>query len=372
MKILSVGGTRPQILEMAVLAKAFNEYNLHHTMQVEHRLLYTGQCDDPMMPGRFFEELDLPDPDLLLGMHPGSPGMETAAMLASLEVALLQGRPDAVLIYGDSNGTLAGALATVKLHIPLVRLDAGLRSFNRRMPEEMNRIVCDHVSDLLLSPTQSALVQLQREGLGCRASFAGDVLLDAVAQFSDLERQSPSLRQHGLERREYALVSLHRGESAEDIKRFRCVMHVFERLRLPVALLVLPRLKQLLGEEGLRLLNGHSHIRLIEGVGYLEMLILEQRASMILTDSGFMQRVAYFLGVPCLTMREETEWVETLHGGWNELVGCEPLRIFTAVERLLHFARGRCQEPRNLSVFGEGHAGAGSAEQIIDFVRTAA
>lgn len=371
MKVLSIGGTRPQFVKMAVLVKTFNDYNQQHTSCVEHRLLHTGQHYDPLMSEIFFAELGMPKPHISLGIHPGSPGVQTAAMLASIEAALLNWRPDAVLIYGDTNSTLAAAIASVKLHIPLIHIEAGLRSFNRRMQEEINRIVSDHVSDLLLCPTQTAVAQLNTEGLGSRSIFVGDVMLDAVQQFATGDRKSPSLRLLGLEDKDYALVTLHRAENTDDVKRLGDVIHALERLSLPVVLPVHPRLNHLLGEEGKRMLASYRHIHLIEPVGYLEMLILQQKARMILTDSGGVQREAYFLGVPCLTMRDETEWMETLHGGWNELVGTQSSTILSAACRLLKTTDGQPREPRKLSFFGDGQAGARSVRQIVKLMRAA-
>ena len=371
MKILSIGGTRPQFVKMAVLVSAFNAYNREHGQCVEHRLLHTGQHYDPLMSDIFFAELGMPRPHISLGINTGAPGVQTAAMLASIEAALINWKPDAVLIYGDTNSTLAGALAAVKLHIPLVHLEAGLRSFNRRMQEEINRIVADHVSDLLLCPTQTAVAQLHSEGLGSRAIFVGDVMLDAVEQFALAGRQSASLRLLALDSKEYALITLHRAENTDDVKRLGNVIQALERLSLPIVLPVHPRLDKLLGEQGRRMLATHGNIHLIEPVGYLEMLALQQQARFILTDSGGIQKEAYFLGVPCLTMRDETEWVETLHGGWNALVGTLPASILSSVERVMERVGGNAREPRHLEFFGAGHAGQRSVEQIVDMVRAA-
>lgn len=367
MKVLSIGGTRPQFVKMAVLVRAFEEYNRHNADAIEHRLLHTGQHYDSLMSSIFFEELGMPLPEVSLGIHLGPPGRQTAAMLASIEAALMNWTPDVVLIYGDTNSTLAAAIATVKLHIPLVHLEAGLRSFNRGMQEEINRIVSDHVSDLLLCPTQTAMAQLNKEGLGSRAVFVGDVMLDAVAQFATGGVESRTLQMLGLSKGAYALVTLHRSENTNDVRRLGEVVHALERLSLPVILPMHPRLKHLLGAEGQRMLLSYSHIHLVEPVGYLEMLTLEQKARIILTDSGGVQKEAYFLGVPCLTMRDETEWVETLHGGWNKLVGTDPSVILTSVESVLS-AETLVREPRNLATFGDGHAGACSVERVLEFM----
>jgi UDP-GlcNAc3NAcA epimerase len=371
MKILSVGGTRPQFVKMAVLVKAFTEYNRQNPSGVEHRLLHTGQHYDPLMSDIFFEELGLPQPETLAGICPGPPGRQTAAMLASIETSLMNWRPDVVLVYGDTNSTLAASLAAVKLHIPLVHLEAGLRSFNRRMQEEINRIVCDHVSDLLLCPTHTAVAQLATEGLRDKTRFVGDVMLDAVAQFATHERRSRILEELALESKEYALVTLHRAENTDDVKRLGDVMFAIERVCLPVILPVHPRLKDRLGDEGMRTLSRYSHIHLVDPVGYLEMLALEQRARMILTDSGGIQKEAYFLGVPCLTLRDETEWNETLHDGWNTLVGTRPAAILSSVNQLLSPGRQCTDKPIDRARFGDGLAGAHSVQQVIELLRVA-
>ncbi len=368
MKILSIGGTRPQFVKMAVMVKAFIEHNTAHGSNVDHRLLHTGQHYDPQMSQIFFDELEMPDPYATLTMHPGPPGMQTASMLASIEASLKTWLPDAVLIYGDTNSTLAAALATAKLHIPLIHVEAGLRSYNRKMQEEINRIVSDHVSDLLLCPTPTAVKQLQLEGLGARAVFVGDVMLDAAAMFAMSMQFSPHLRDLALEGDDFILVTLHRAETTDDIKKLSSVIHALENLPLPVVLPLHPRVKHMLGVEGLRMLRSHPHLHVVDSVGYIEMLMLEQSASLILTDSGGIQKEAYFVGTPCVTMRDETEWPETTHGGWNTLVGTECCSILAGVNGALKSLQTISKEPRDLATFGSGTAGACSVEHICAFL----
>ena len=368
MKILSIGGTRPQFVKMAVLVKAFDDYNAATGFRIDHRLLHTGQHYDPQMSQVFFDELEMPIPYATLTMHPGSPGMQTASMLASIEASLKMWSPDAVVIYGDTNSTLASALATAKLHIPLVHIEAGLRSYNRMMQEEINRIVSDHVSDLLLCPTPNTVKQLEREGLGDRAVFVGDVMLDAAAKYAMSDRYSYHLKELGLENSEYILATLHRAETTDDIGKLNSVVHALENLPLPVVLPLHPRVKHRLGTEGLRMLKSHSHLHVVDSVGYFEMLILEQAASLILTDSGGIQKEAYFLGTPCVTMRDETEWPETIHGGWNTLVGTDCSSILTGVNNVLRNLRYIAREPRDLATFGAGTAGPCCVEHICNFV----
>ena len=368
MRVLSIGGTRPQFVKMAVIVRAFEAYNANHFGSVEHRLLHTGQHYDPMMSEVFFKELNLPKPQTLLGVHSGSPGMQTAAMLAGVEADLMQWTPDVVVIYGDTNSTLAAAIATVKIHIPLVHLEAGLRSHDRCMQEEINRIVSDHISDVLLVPTRRAMCELQLEGLADRAVFVGDVMLDAVEHFANLDGPSSTLEQLQLSTGEYSLVTLHRAETTDVVSRLGDVLQALEEIRFPIILPIHPRLKHLLGNDGLALLRNIPHMNLIDPVGYLEMLRLEKNARFILTDSGGVQKEAYFLGVPCLTMRNETEWVETLHGDWNVLVGTRASTILSAVKKTLT-RRNHMQEERRFSSFGDGDAGRRSVEQIVNVVR---
>jgi UDP-GlcNAc3NAcA epimerase len=369
MKVLSIGGTRPQFVKMAVIVKAFDEYNSLTGADIEHRLLHTGQHYDSKMSEIFFDELGMPAPYATLSVHAGPPGMQTASMLASIEASLKTWTPDAVLIYGDTNSTLASALAVAKMQIPLIHLESGLRSFNRRMQEEINRIVSDHVSDLLLCPTQTAQRQLETEGLGDRAVFVGDVMLDAVAIFSVNDQCSQKLRELSLCKGDYALVTLHRAETTDDVRKVGNVIRALEAFPLPVILPLHPRFKRMLGAEGLRMLSSHPHIHVIDSVGYQEMLILQQKARVIATDSGGLQKEAYFIGTPCVTMRDETEWPETLDSGWNRLVGTETDSIVKGVKDVLANREQILRSPRNLAMFGSGTAGMKSVQSICTFVR---
>jgi UDP-GlcNAc3NAcA epimerase len=371
MKVLSIGGTRPQFVKMAVIVKAFEEHNASTGANIEHRLLHTGQHYDPKMSKVFFDELDMPRAHATLTVHTGPPGMQTASMLASIEASLKTWMPDVVLIYGDTNSTLASALAVSKMNIPLVHIESGLRSFNRRMQEEVNRIVSDHVSDLLLCPTQTALEQLKTEGLGDRAVFVGDVMLDAVARFSVNDQSSEQLRELSLCGGNYALATLHRAETTDDVRKVGNVIKALESLPLPVIMPLHPRFKRILGDEGLRMLSSNPHIHLTDSVGYQEMLILQQKAKLILTDSGGLQKEAYFLGTPCVTMRDETEWPETLEGGWNRLVGTETAAIVAGVKDVLASRETILKTPRNLLPFGNGLAGAKSVESICEYLKGA-
>ena len=359
MKLLSIVGARPQFVKAAVITDALAGTGGH-----EHRLVHTGQHYDARMSDSFFRQLRLPQPDYSLGIGSGPHGAQTGAMLASIEEAMLDWHPDAVIVYGDTNSTLAGALAAVKLHIPVVHLEAGLRSFNRRMPEEINRVVSDHVSALLLCPTGTAVRNARSEGLGEKCTLVGDVMLDALLKYAAIAPEHLLIEAGRLKARGYALVTLHRAENTDDDQKLDAFVDTLERLPLPVVLPMHPRLKAKLGDAKLQRLEAMEHVHLLGPCEYLEMLALERDALVILTDSGGVQKEAYFLAVPCLTLREETEWQETLAGEWNRVLGTDPQRILPVVESLV---RGNGATPRalpDLDQFGGGKAGLRCVEAI--------
>ena len=370
MRILSIGGTRPQFVKMAAITRAFEEHNRSNgAQQVDHRLLHTGQHYDPSMSEVFFHELGLSEPMRLLGIPSATPGMQTAAMLASIEASLLKWKPDAIIVYGDTNSTLAATLAAVKLHIPTVHLEAGLRSHNRCMQEEINRIVSDHVADLLLCPTPSAREQLAQEGLAGRATVVGDVMLDAVLAHAQRPDLAQRRKRMGVRTSRYALATIHRAETTNNATRLGGVVRALAQSPIPVILPMHPRLRTVLGDEGIRQLTAQHRVSVIDPIGYFDMLALESGASLILTDSGGVQKEAFFLGVPCLTMRDETEWEETLEGGWNSLVGTKPEVILAGIEGVLRDRRNGVHAGRSLMAFGDGKASQKSVESILSFVR---
>lgn len=365
MKILSVVGARPQFVKAAVLVRAFEEYALHGDQPVEHHLLHTGQHHDAGLSDIFFQQLRLPQPHVSLGIGSGKHGMQTAAMLASIEASFESWRPDVVIIYGDTNSTLAGALAASKMHIPLAHLEAGLRSFDRHMPEEINRIASDHLSDLLLCPTRTAMINLSREGRGRVSTWVGDVMLDAVQVYASRADDRP-IRELGVKPKHFALVTLHRAGNTDDPAKLREFVDLLEQMPMEVVLPMHPRLQSCLGDQIHRLLRCR-HIHLSPPVGYFEMLALQRQAKVVLTDSGGVQKEAYFLGVPCLTLREETEWVETLHGGWNKVMGLDVNRLLPTIESLAA-NDGACPDTeRDLSKFGDGRAGQACVQAIMQF-----
>lgn len=352
MRIVTVLGARPQFIKAAPVSKALQDAG--HT----EVLVHTGQHYDDTMSAVFFRELNLPEPAYNLGVGSGPHGWQTGQMLARIEEVLLAERPDWVLVYGDTNSTLAGALAAVKLHIPVAHVEAGLRSFNRTMPEEHNRVLTDHCADLLFCPTQTAVDNLAREGITQGVHLVGDTMYDAVLQFGALARErSTILDDLGLTPKGYLLATVHRPYNTDDPERLRTILEAFVELGEPVVFPVHPRTRQRLEALNVQTLE-RSNVRLIEPVGYLDMLMLEQHARLILTDSGGMQKEAYFFAVPCVTLRPETEWEETVRSGWNMLVEADSRRIWDAVENTAW------PEGRPAPLFGDGSA----ARQIVQIM----
>jgi UDP-N-acetylglucosamine 2-epimerase len=342
LKILSIVGARPQFIKAAPVSRALRP--LAHEI-----LLHTGQHYDYGLSAIFFEELHIPQPDYNLGVGSGTHGWQTGQMLMRIEEVLLAEQPDWVLVYGDTNSTLAGALAAVKLHIPVAHVEAGLRSFNRSMPEEHNRVLTDHAADLLLCPTHTAVDNLAHEGISQGIHLVGDVMVDALLYNAQLaEQQSTILSRLSLSPGHYAVVTAHRPRNTDDPARLRAIMSALEEIaqRMPVVFPAHPRTRQAM--EALDYRPGPG-LHVIDPVGYLDILALQKNARLLLTDSGGMQKEAYLFGVPCLTLREETEWVETVDAGWNLLVGADRQAIVRAAREF----RPRGQPP---PVFGDGHA----------------
>ena len=312
MKVLSVVGARPQFVKLAPVARALRQ------ARHEHVIVHTGQHYDPGMSDVFFAGLQIADPDVHLGVGSASHGVQTGAMLGALEAVIGEHRPDWVLVYGDTNSTLAGALAAVKLHISVAHLEAGLRSFNRRMPEEHNRVLTDHAADLLLAPTEVAMRHLAVEGLAQRSHLVGDVMTDVCLQVRSAVGSSKPTLPAGLDASGgYLVATIHRAENTDDAGRLLGVVAALQALPLPVVLLAHPRLVGRAAEMGLRLTGGAVHE--VPPVGYEDLVRLVVHSRGVVTDSGGLQKEAFLLGVPCTTLRTETEWVETLEGGWNEL-----------------------------------------------------
>lgn len=323
MKVVSVVGARPQFIKAAAFSRALRQCH-------QEVLLHTGQHYDYAMSGIFFDGLEMPVPEINLGVGSGTHGAQTGAMLAGIEEVLLSEQPDWVVVYGDTNSTLAGALAAAKLHIPVAHVEAGLRSFNRRMPEEINRVTVDHLSDLLLCPSRTSVKNLATEGIAKNVHLVGDIMLDVLnwARARIAARPSEILSQLDLCQGGYLLATVHRSENTDDASRLSGILSALVALDEPVVFPVHPRARKAISGGAYKL---SPNVRLIDPVGYLDMVSLTHSARLVLTDSGGLQKEAYWLGVPCFTLRDETEWVETVESGWNILVGSKQERIVQAV-----------------------------------------
>lgn len=348
MKVLSVVGARPQFVKLAPVGEAL------HRAGMEHVVVHTGQHYDADMSDVFFADLRIPAPDVALAVGSGSHGAQTGAMLAQVERVLVERRPDVVLVYGDTNSTLAGALAAVKLHVPVAHLEAGLRSFNRRMPEEHNRVLTDHCADLLLAPTEVAMGHLADEGLAPRSVLVGDVMTDVCLRVRDAVTAAGGTGVAGLPDGGYVVATIHRAENTDDPARLRGVLASLDALPIPVVLAAHPRLRARVAEFGVTL--GAGAIRVVDPFTYPEMVAAVLGSRGVVTDSGGLQKEAYILGRPCTTVRTETEWVETLADGWNVLAP-EPEGLAAAVGRADPAAeRG--------TPYGDGRAAARVAEAL--------
>lgn len=358
MKTLSVVGARPQFVKLAPVCRAIEQHNARSSMPIEDLIVHTGQHYDPSMSDVFFAELDIPRADAHLGVGSGSHGQQTARMLEGLEKLIVEHRPDAVVVYGDTNSTIAGALAAAKLHVRVVHVEAGLRSFNRAMPEEVNRVATDHMSDLLLAPTPTAMRNLEAERLGDRSVYTGDVMYDAVLHARERAvKRSRILARLEIDEHAYGVVTLHRAENTS-AGQLRAVLEVLNQVatrHLPLVFPVHPRTARLLREE-LRDWRAAERLRLTEPLSYLDMLRLTDAARLVLTDSGGLQKEAFFLGCPCVTLREETEWVETVEGGGNLVSGTGRERVLAAVEQWLGQAPRPVFGTRQDAPFGRGDA----------------
>jgi len=342
-KIASIIGAGADLIRCAPLSRLLRREN-------REVLIHTGQQYDQNLSRIFFDQLKVPVPDYHLGVASEYHGEQTGLMLERVEEVLLEVNPQLALVYGDSDGALAGALAAAKLSIPVVHVEAGLRSFNRRMPEEINRILVDRLSSLLFCPTETAVVNLKREGIVEGVHNSGDVMYDAVLyNLQRAQEVSDILARLDLQPGEYYLVVLHRASNADDPENLHSILKALGQLDLPVVFPVHPRthkaLKRLMQESQIEL----PFLRLVDPVSYVDMLLLEKKAKKILTDSGGVQKEAYFLGVACITLRRETEWTETLQGGWNTLAGSDA----QAIGRAILLDPPRRSRP---DVFGDGHA----------------
>jgi len=348
---MTIVGARPQFIKAAPVSRVLRR-------QHDEFLLHTGQHYDDEMSDLFFRQLQIPAPDQNLEVGSGRHGAQTGAMLAGIESVAMDQRPDWLIVYGDTNSTLAAALVGAKLHIPVAHVEAGLRSFDRRMPEEVNRVVADHVATLLLCPTETAVRNLEREGITSGVSMVGDVMFDAFQQNVQVAQKSSGiLADLGLAPNGYHLLTVHRAENVDQPDLLEAILRGVADSGRRVIFPVHPRTRAVLKSTALTV---PGNVTLIDPVGYLEILVLEENAEAIVTDSGGVQKEAYFAGRPCITLRTTTEWTETVEAGWNVLVGTDSAAIARAM-------RGFRPEGPRPKLFGDGHA----AERVVEALSTA-
>ena len=355
-KIVTIVGARPQFVKAAVVSR-----EIARLPGVEEVLVHTGQHYDERMSQVFFDELSIPKPAHNLQVGSATHGRQTAAMLSQLEELLEDESPDAMLVYGDTNSTLAGALAASKMGVPIAHVEAGLRSFNRAMPEEINRVLTDHAATMLLCPTPEAVRQLAREGIRDGVYLVGDVMYDASMVFGEhAERDSTTLQDLGVTSKEYILMTCHRAENTDDKERLSSILRAANRVseRFPIVFPVHPRTR---GRLAGCAVQPAASVRLVEPVSYLEMLVLERNAKAILTDSGGVQKEAFFAGVPCVTTRDETEWVETVEAGANILASAETDTIVAGLSAQLERKEPL---PDPAAIYGGGDAAHMTADLI--------
>ena len=335
MKILTVVGARPQFIKAAAVSRVIRD---KHAVRVREVIVHTGQHHDENMSQVFFEQLDIPRPDFNLEIAGGGHGQMTGRMLEAIEEVILSEKPDWVLVYGDTNSTLAGALAAAKLHIPVAHVEAGLRSFNMRMPEEINRIITDRVSSRLFCPTETAVRNLRNEGVEEGVHQVGDVMYDVALYYGERARsESKIVDRLNLKGKDFALATCHRAENTDNpcnLEQIISALSAINSEHLPVVLSLHPRTRKKVEDFGFGPLL--TDLIVTEPLSFLDMIALEQAAKVILTDSGGVQKEAFFHGVPCVTMREETEWTETVDSGWNTLAGADAAKIREAVLSVLH------------------------------------
>lgn len=351
MKLLRVVGARPQFMQAAVLRKELEKKN--HT----EVLVHTGQHYDKNMSENFFKELDLPLPDYNLNVGTGSHGTQTSKMLSGIEEILMKEKPDAVVVDGDTNSTLAGALAASKLHIPIVHVEAGLRSFNRKMPEEINRVVTDHLSSLLCAPTQKAVENLNNEGLSQKCVHTGDLMYDCFQQYVN-KADTSILERLSIKPKKYILCTVHRAENTNDQDAMINILDALNQMPEMIIFPCHPRTMSYLKDNYSLNFSAYSNIKFTCPAKYLEMIALENNARTIITDSGGVQREAYFAKVPSVIVRNETEWVEQVEAGWSFIGKTKSSTILEAFKKIDH------SQKNNPSIYGEGNASKNVVEAI--------
>ena len=357
MKILTIVGARPQFIKAAAVSRAIKA----HSEKIEEIIVHTGQHFDANMSDIFFSEMDIPRPKYNLEIHGVNHGAMTGRMLEGIEDIILKENPDWILIYGDTNSTLAGAIAASKLHVKVAHVEAGLRSFNLKMPEEINRILTDRISSILLCPTQTAVTNLEKEGFKnfpIKIEMTGDVMLDA-ARFYEKQASKMAKVANQITYPKFALSTIHRAENTDDITRLREIVMALNELHktIPVVLPLHPRTSKKLADHGIKM-----NVHLIEPVGYFDMISFLSRCELVLTDSGGLQKEAYFFEKPCVTFRDETEWVELVEAGANKVVGA---RMNSIVEAASNFLTSKPLFTHQL--YGDGRASEKIIETLLNY-----
>lgn len=351
MHLLTITGARPQFIKCAPVSAALREYHTEY-------LVHTGQHYDDTMSRIFFEEMHIPRPDINLEVGSASHAVQTSLMLERLEPVMAEQNPDAVIIYGDTNSTLAGALTAAKLDIPIVHIEAGLRSFNRTMPEEINRIVADRLSSILCCPSETAVQNLYTEGITNRVVNTGDVMYDAILYFKSLYERSTILDQLGISAGEYVLVTVHRASNTDNIQNIQAILAGLNDSGKRCIFPVHPRTRKVIQDNRLTT-GGYPNISFIQPLGYLDFMAAAAHAAAMVTDSGGVQKEAYWHGIPCITVRTETEWIETVEAGWNIITGTDSTKITEAINTF----KPAGNRPE---YFGNGHA----ARKIVQAIST--
>ncbi len=342
MIVLTIIGARPQFIKAAVVSRAFKE----HRPDVHEVIVHTGQHYDANMSDVFFDELEIPKPDYNLGIGGGTHGQNTGRMIEKLEGLMMEVQPQWVLVYGDTDSTLAGALAAAKLHIPVAHVEAGLRSFNRRMPEEINRVLTDHIAEVLFAPTETGRQNLRNEGITeDKIKLVGDVMYDASLFYKEKARRPQLPAELDIKGGDFVLCTIHRAENTDDPQRLKSILQGLGDSGEVIVLPLHPRTRAKITDYGITI---PENVWVIDPVGYLEMVWLEANCRLVATDSGGVQKEAYFFGKPCVTMRDETEWVELVEAGWNTLVGANADYISSQLTNALL--------PRHNPYYGSGKA----------------
>lgn len=372
-KLVSIVGNRPNFIKMYPLIRSINRYNQKSKDILEHIIIHTGQHYDENLSDIFFKELALPSPNYNLNIGSGTQGSQTAKIILQAEKILTELKPDIVIVYGDTNSTLGGAITASKLYLPIAHVEAGLRSYNRKMPEEINRIIVDHLSDLLFAPTDSAINNLVNEGLAEKAIQVGDIMYDALLTIKQrAEVESDILNRLNLKPKKYAVATVHRAENTDDIFYLKNLLSIFDNIaknHLPLILSVHPRTHKVI-KDHFSDWKPNKYLTMLSPIGYIDMIKLINFSSLVLTDSGGLQKEAFMLNIPCITLRNETEWLETVDCGGNIVAGMNSEKILKAVTSRINLLSLKKVDwsDKIPKLFGNGNASEIMLEKILAFL----